>query len=150
MEYTFTTVWHFDSNSKKVWEELKDIERWPIWWRGFQSVIQKDSSRFIVRVGYFFYTYRFEVTFKINEKIKTIYVSSRGELIGLGKIVVDNDRQSSQMEFDWKVRVNKKWVNIIEKICYPIFILAHNILMTWGAKGLARHKHIKLLKIEYK
>ena len=36
--YEFVTVWRLDAPIEKVWEQIKDFERWSDWWRGVVKV----------------------------------------------------------------------------------------------------------------
>ncbi|HKQ32652.1 MAG TPA: polyketide cyclase, partial [Thermodesulfobacteriota bacterium] len=40
--------------------------------------------------------------------------------------------------YDWQVETTKPWMNLIAPLARPIFKWNHDVVMKWGAEGLAR------------
>jgi hypothetical protein len=61
-----------------------------------------------------------------------------GELLGVGRWQLSNDAATTTVRYDWKVETTKPWMNLIAPIARPIFSWNHNVVMGWGAEGLAK------------
>ncbi len=42
--YEFLTTWMLDAPRERVWEAIRDSERWPEWWRGAVRVVGHASG----------------------------------------------------------------------------------------------------------
>jgi len=42
------------------------------------------------------------------------------------------------VRYDWNVETTKQWMNLISPIARPLFKWNHNVVMSWGAKGLEK------------
>ena len=42
------------------------------------------------------------------------------------------------VRYDWNVETTKRWMNLVSPIARLLFEWNHNVVMGWGAQGLAR------------
>jgi hypothetical protein len=73
-----------------------------------------------------------------------------GELIGTGLWRLRQKGNTTFVRYDWHVRTTKKWMNALSPIMRPIFEYNHEVVMRWGAEGLAKllNVHAETLKGE--
>lgn len=153
--YEFVTIWRFDAPIEKVWEHIKDSERWHEWWRGVLKVEQlkagnADGLGKIVRS-----TWKSALPYKLEfdsevirlEHLKLIEARAFGELEGIGRwtLTAENENTTS-VRYDWKVRTTKSWMNLLAPLAKPFFRWNHNVIMNWGGAGLAKKLDCNLLE----
>ncbi|HET7289452.1 MAG TPA: polyketide cyclase, partial [Thermodesulfobacteriota bacterium] len=63
---------------------------------------------------------------------------ARGELDGSGLWNLSKDGEYTTARYDWQVETTKPWMNLIAPLARPLFKWNHDIVMKWGAQGLAR------------
>jgi hypothetical protein len=59
-----------------------------------------------------------------------------GELQGRGLWQLSVEGSETIVRYDWRVETTKQWMNLLKPIARPIFECNHNVVMSWGAKGL--------------
>jgi len=72
------------------------------------------------------------------EHERYIEVRAFGELDGIGIWHMMADGDSTRVDYDWRVKTTKSWMNTLAPIAKPIFRWNHNAIMKWGEKGLKR------------
>jgi len=155
--YEFVTIWRFDAPIEKVWEQIKDSERWSDWWRGVVKVEELkagDSEGLgkIVRSTWkskLPYQLEFDSEVVRLEHLKLIEARAFGELEGAGiwTLTAENEN-TTRVQYDWKVRTTKSWMNLLAPLAKPFFRWNHNAIMNWGGEGLARKLNCRLLDSE--
>ena len=62
-----------------------------------------------------------------------------GELDGSGlwQFFDDGDGRA-RVQYDWRVKTTKRWMNILAPIAKPFFRWNHNVIMGWGEEGLKK------------
>ena len=145
-DYAFITQWWFDAPIERVWDAIRDSEKWPEWWRSVVSV-QKiragdadgvgDVRRYTWR-GRLPYRLTFDMTTTRVEAPSRIEGAASGELEGRGlwRLAADNDGTS--VRYDWNVRATKRWMRLLAPIARPIFAWNHDAVMADGERGLRR------------
>jgi hypothetical protein len=146
-DYEFVTIWHFDAPIERVWEEIKHSERWSEWWKGVQRVIElkegdADGLGSIRRSTWksaLPYTLEFDSEIIRIEHLKLIEARAFGELDGSGLWqFFREERGSTRVRYDWKVKTTKPWMNLIAPLARPFFRWNHNVIMGWGEEGLRK------------
>jgi hypothetical protein len=61
-----------------------------------------------------------------------------GELQGDGLWQLSTDGNETVVRYDWNVETTKRWMNLLAPIARPLFDWNHNVVMSWGAQGLAK------------
>lgn len=156
-DYEFTTVWVFDAPIEKVWEAIKDSESWSVWWKGVLEVKELKSGDEkgigkIVRS-----TWKSKLPYKLEfdseivriEELKLIEARAFGELEGVGLWQLENQGENkTRVQYDWRVKTTKAWMNLLSPIAKPFFRWNHNVIMRWGGEGLAKRLDCNLLEMK--
>lgn len=61
-----------------------------------------------------------------------------GELEGVGEWIFEEKDGITSIQYYWNVKTTLKWMNKVAFIMKPLFKFSHNLVMKWGAKGLAK------------
>jgi uncharacterized protein YndB with AHSA1/START domain len=147
MSYEFVTIWKLDAPIERVWEAIKDSEKWSEWWKGVLSVrqIQQGDNKGIGSVHRS--TWKSALPYKLEfdteliniEHQKTIEARAFGELEGVGlwtfTAISENE---THVRYDWKVKTTKPWMKLFSPIAKPFFKWNHDVIMNWGGEGLAK------------
>lgn len=144
--YSFVTVWKVNAPLQLIWNTIEDVEQWPQWWKGVQSVKKisagnPDGVGAINEVNWkSVLPYQLKITTKVTAilKYQSIEVDAFGELAGQGKwIFTAIDKNCTHVEYYWNVKTTKAWMNLLTPISF-IFKWNHNVVMSWGGKGLGK------------
>jgi hypothetical protein len=151
--YTFITRWQIRAPLTQVWDTIYHSLEWPAWWRGVVHVkeIEKGEENDIGSVRE--YTWRgilpYQLVFNVRlteiEKYKRMKGEAFGELEGTGQWFFEEHNGVTRIQYNWIVHTHKKWMNYFTLILKPAFTYNHNIVMRWGAKGLAKKLNAELL-----
>lgn len=146
-EYEFVTVWNFDAPVERVWNEIKHSEKWSEWWKGVLRVVElkagdEDGLGSIRRSTWksaLPYTLEFDSEIIRIDHLKAIEARAFGELDGSGlwQFFDDGDGRA-RVQYDWRVKTTKRWMNILAPIAKPFFRWNHNVIMGWGEEGLKK------------
>jgi Polyketide cyclase / dehydrase and lipid transport len=144
--YEFITVWRTKAPLDKVWNEIYYSEKWPEWWRGVEEVTELKKGNDLGVVSIRRYTRKSKLPYRLTFETETVRVEpmsviegiARGELDGRGIWNISTDGEYTTARYDWQVDTTKAWMNLIAPLARPLFKWNHDIVMGWGAKGLAR------------
>lgn len=152
--YEFVTIWRFDAPLEKVWETIKESEKWHEWWKGVLGVVElkkgdENGLGTISRSTWksaLPYILEFDSEIVRIEPLKIIEARAFGELdgIGLWTFTAENEN-TTQVRYDWKVKTTKSWMNFLAPIAKPFFRWNHDTIMNWGGEGLAKRLNCRLL-----
>jgi hypothetical protein len=151
-EFKFTTIWKFRGSLYPVWEAIIHTESWPEWWKGVKFVKPVTISSSLRNAVYEFKFQRL-IPYSVNFRMKIIKVIPEksikgiawGDLEGTGNWSFRQKQDEVIVRYDWDVKAVNRWMKVLSKIIRPFFILSHNLVMLWGAKGLAKKLNVKLL-----
>ena len=153
-DYSFVTLWRFRSPLEPVWETIYRSEEWPAWWRGVERVerVEPGDAEGIGALQR--YTWRSKLPYRLAfemrltrvEPLSLIEGEAVGELTGTGRWRLTHDDGITHVRYDWNVRTIKPWMNLLAPIARPIFKWNHDVVMNWGADGLARKLGVERLK----
>ena len=143
--YEFVTVWNFDAPIEAVWDTIKDSETWHEWWRGVLRVEELKAGDAegigkIVRSTWksmLPYQLIFDSEIVRVEHLKLIEARAFGELegVGLWQFYAENENKT-RVQYDWRVRTTKPWMNFIAPLAKPFFRWNHDVIMNWGEESL--------------
>ena len=153
--YEFVTVWRFDAPLEKVWDAIKHSESWNEWWKGVIKVVElkegdADGVGSIRRSTWkskLPYTLEFDSEIIKVEPMTRIEARAFGELEGTGIWTLSaEDEGATRVQYDWRVKTTKSWMNFIAPLAKPFFRWNHDIIMHWGGEGLAKKLNCRLLE----
>jgi len=146
-DYEFVTIWNFDAPIGLVWNEIKQSETWSEWWKGVLRVQElkpgDDDGLGSIRRSTWKsalpYTLEFDSEIVRIEHQKLIEARAFGELDGSGLWqFFDEGNGTTRVQYDWRVKTTKPWMNLIVPLARPFFKWNHDVIMRWGEEGLKR------------
>jgi hypothetical protein len=91
------------------------------------------------------YTLSFKMQLIAKEDFKFLKGIAFGELEGDGTWYFKEENNVTMVQYNWNVKTNKAWMNYFAFILKPLFKLNHDVVMKWGAEGLAKKLNAKLV-----
>jgi hypothetical protein len=79
------------------------------------------------------------------EPLALIEGEAVGELSGTGRWQFTDEGDSTRVRYDWNVKTTKPWMNLLAPVARPVFKWNHDVVMNWGAEGLARKLGVERL-----
>lgn len=144
--YEFVTIWHANAPIESVWNEIYHSEHWPQWWKGVEQVVElrKGDDKGVGSVRR--YTWKSQLPYRLTFEMEAVRVEpplllegvATGELEGRGLWQLSQEGNGTVARYDWRVQTNKSWMNLLAPILRPAFNWNHDIIMGWGAEGLAK------------
>lgn len=152
-EYRFLTTWLLECERERVWEAIYDQRSWPSWWRGVKSVVELDPGDETGVGSHSRLTWRsklpydliFEARTRTVERPHLIEADASGELEGVGRWRLFEERGVTAATYEWNVRTTKRWMNLLAPIARPFFQVNHDWVMRNGATGIASLLGCRLL-----
>src|SRR5262249_33519869 len=147
-------IWRVKAPLESVWNEIYHSELWPTWWKGVESVIElrngDDDGVGSVRR----YTWKSKLPYRLAFDMETVRVErptilegiASGELDGRGLWHLSSDGAETVARYDWNVQTTKSWMNLLSPIARPVFSWNHDVVMSWGAAGLARRLGVEVVE----
>jgi len=154
--YEFVTIWRVSAPIEKIFTELIHPEAWPTWWKGVEKVVQlqKGDANGIGNVQR--YTWKSKLPYRLTFDMKSTRVEpygllagdASGELAGTGVWHLTSEGPSTTLvRYDWQVDTTKAWMRVLEPIARPFFAWNHDIIMGWGAEGLAKRLGVNVEQV---
>ena len=157
-DYSFVTLWRFRAPLARVWDLVYRSEEWPAWWRGVERVEQVAAGDAEGLGAVRRSTWRSKLPYKLAfdmrmtrvEPMSLIEGQAVGELSGTGRWQFTDEGDSTLVRYDWNVVTTKPWMNLLAPVARPLFKWNHDVVMNWGAEGLARKLGVERLNTEDK
>jgi len=153
-KYEFVTIWRFKSPLAPVWEMIYNSDRWPSWWKGVERVerLKEGDENSIGSIHR--YTWKSKLPYRLTfdmeltrvEQMSIIEGKALGELAGKGLWQLSMDGEVTMARYDWQVETTKAWMNLLTPVARPFFKWNHDVVMRWGAEGLARKLGVQLIE----
>jgi uncharacterized protein YndB with AHSA1/START domain len=144
--YSFVTKWKVKAPVEQVWEALYNQEDWPNWWKGVKQVkiIAEGDKNNIGKKA--FYTWKSALPYTLSFTMESVFIQpydvmegkAYGELEGIGVWTFVEKDGTTYVQYNWDVNTTKGWMNFLAPILKPVFTWNHNVIMKWGANGLAK------------
>jgi hypothetical protein len=152
-KYFFVTRWQIKAPVEAVWNAIYNSLEWPQWWKGVKDakLIEAGDANGINGIRAYtwqsFLPYKLRFTSKLLEKeeYKRLHGTACGELKGEGTWHFYESDGITYVQYDWKVSTTKKWMNMLSFLLKPLFKYNHDVVMKWGAKGLAKKLDAELV-----
>lgn len=152
-EYEFVTFWRLTAPIDKVWNAIYEVEDWPSWWKGVESVavLEPGDANGIGTLRR--YTWKSKLPYRLIFQMRTTRVEpphrldgvAEGELEGSGRWELASVEKGTVVRYTWRVRTTKAWMNLLTPIARPLFEWNHDVVMQQGGEGLARLLNARLL-----
>lgn len=152
-DYSFVTLWRFRSPLAPVWEMVYRSEEWPAWWRGVERVerLEQGGADGVGELRR--YTWKSKLPYRLAFDMRLTRVEPRsliegeavGELTGRGLWRFTQEGGVTLVRYDWNVRTTKHWMNLLAPFAHPVFKWNHDVVMDWGAEGIARRLGVERL-----
>jgi hypothetical protein len=92
------------------------------------------------------YTWKSKLPYRLSFDMETIRTEpplllegiAKGELQGRGLWQLTTENGETIVRYDWNVETTKRWMILLSPIARPLFEWNHNVVMSWGAQGLAQ------------
>lgn len=145
-EYHLLTTWHFEAPLAEVYAAIESTLSWPEWWRSVKDVEELVAGRAdgvgnvrrYVWQGKLPYRVVFDVRATRIEPRVCIEGTATGDLEGIGHWSFSSQGGVSIVTYEWHVRSNRWWMNLVAPVARSIFIRNHTQIMTQGGRALAR------------
>jgi hypothetical protein len=155
-DYSFVTLWRFRSPLEPVWDLIYRSEDWPAWWRGVERVERVERGDDSGLGALQLYTWRSRLPYRLAfhmrltrvEPLSLIEGEAVGELNGTGRWRLAHGAGVTDVRYDWNVRTTRPWMNLLAPVARPLFKWNHDVVMDWGADGLARRLGVERLSVE--
>lgn len=150
--YHLTTLWQFDAPLPLVWDAIFDSEGWPRWWKGAERVVTLERGAASGVGARQRYTWKGMLPYRLTfvshvtrvEPLRLMEGRVEGELEGVGRWYFVQNEGATTVGYDWQVRTNRAWMNLLSPWARPLFQWNHDALMQEGGLGLARHLKARL------
>src|SRR5437763_4783545 len=144
--YEFVTIWRVKAPIEKVWDAIYHSTDWPTWWRGVENVLETRKADDNGVGSIHRYTWKSKLPYRLSFDMQTIRIEpprllegvAVGELQGHGLWQLSTEGSETIVRYDWSVVTTKRWMNLLAPIARPLFEWNHNVVMSWGAKGLEK------------
>ncbi|MCE8033350.1 MAG: SRPBCC family protein [Halomonas sp.] len=149
--FDFDTTWHIEAPVEAVFDALTDSLHWPDWWPGLVDVqpLVSGNDRGIGRTQRFVWKSRlgyrlcFDIRITQVREPHLIEGEARGDVAGVGRWLLDEERQGTRVRYTWHVRTMRPWLNLFSRVARPLVTWNHHAMMRAGAAGLSHYlKHV--------
>jgi hypothetical protein len=152
-KYSFVTGWRIEAPIEKVWDAIYESTEWPTWWKGVKDVKVVEENDASGVNGVREYTWKSVLPYTLKFKLRLVerddpgYMRGLafGELEGMGIWRLREQDGVTSVEYNWDVVTTKAWMNYLSFLLKPLFKYNHDVVMRWGAKGLAKKLNAPLL-----
>ena len=157
-DYSFVTRWRVDAPLERVWDAIIHPETWPQWWKAVVKTVElapggADSIGRTLRYTWrtqLPYGFTFDMRVTRIEPMSVIEGQASGDLEGTGRWTFTREGEGTRVRYDWNVRTNKAWMNALAPLLRPAFAYNHDVVMRWGAEGLAKLLKTRVTALEGK
>ncbi|HRH61248.1 MAG TPA: SRPBCC family protein [Chitinophagaceae bacterium] len=152
-KYSFVTNWQIKAPVQQVWDAIYESTEWPQWWRGVLEVQVLEKGKPNGVDGVRRYTWKSALPYKLSfnmrlterEDNRMMHGVAFGELEGEGRWLFEQRGDITYIQYNWDVFTNKAWMNYLSFMLKPAFKFNHDVVMRWGAKGLAKKLNAELI-----
>ena len=155
-DYEFVTIWRVKAPLETVWNEIYHSDLWPDWWKGVESgeLVRKGDESGVGSVHR--YTWKSKLPYRLSFEMQAVRVEppvllegiAAGELAGRGVWQLSFENDETIARYDWKVETTKRWMNLLAPVARPVFKWNHDVVMGWGAQGLAKRLGVSVVEVK--
>ena len=101
------------------------------------------------------FTWRGKLPYRLSFDMRVIRIEpltllegqASGEVEGVGCWRFSKEGDITVVRYEWQVRTNRLWMNIVAPIAWPLFKWNHDQVMRQGAEGMARLLNARLVSL---
>ena len=154
-EFSFVTVWNIEAPLANVCDAVSHCLHWPQWWKGVEKIEEFDpgdingvgSLRRFTFKGRLPYRLTFEMRVTRAVPLTLLEGQASGDVEGIGRWHFSSDGVVTVVRYEWHVRTNRGWINIIAPLARPLFKWNHDQVMRQGAEGMAHLLNTGLISL---
>lgn len=146
-EFVLLSQWRIDAPLASVWQAINDPTGWPRWWP-YVAAVDKLATGDADGIGAryrFHWTSRLPYSIRIDTHVvevvrqQLIRAAASGDLDGEGTWRLRSDGDATEVEYTWRVTLDRAWMRRLAPLLRPAFAWNHNAVMAAGEHGLRRH-----------
>ena len=145
--YRLTTTWVLGAERERVFEVVRDFERWPEWWPGVEKVVLEGDEMEQQWRSRLPYAIHFRAVVDAIDPPERISGRVDGALRGTGRCGLRKLPGGTEVEFELEVETTEAWMNVIAPLAKPVFVWNHHFLMRRGGEGIAERLGAPLLSM---
>lgn len=159
VRYHLVTELEVTAGREQVWEALVGVNVWPSWWSWLRRVeVLSPGGEDGVGGRYrgliatpTRYRLRSDIEVLELDHLESISLRATGDLVGWGDFrLSDAGSAGTALEFVWRVRTTKWWMNLAAPVARGAFIRNHDLLMDDFALGLAYGTGSELVSVGHR
>jgi uncharacterized protein YndB with AHSA1/START domain len=152
-DYAFVTQWRIDAPIDAIWDALYRSEAWPTWWGDVLRVdlLERGDEHGVGALRRYVwktalpYSFTFLTRTTGVEAPNVLEADALGDLEGTGRWQLTQETGPTHVRYEWNVRTNKLWMNLLGPLLRPAFAWNHATVMRRGGQDLARHLSARLV-----
>lgn len=153
-KYFFTTVWKVNAPKEAVWEIIKNVSDWPMWWHGVVEVQKIKEGDTDGLNAIYKQTWKSRLPYKLIfiteatwiEPFNAMEGKASGDLDGTGRWEFYDDGNGwTTVTYFWNVKTNVTWMNALAPVLNIVFKWNHDAVMNWGGMGIGKKLNCKVL-----
>jgi uncharacterized protein YndB with AHSA1/START domain len=136
--------WQIPASRAEVWAALRNVNAWPGWWPYVAAVEEIETSKadglgachrlhWSSRLPY-----SIHLVTRVSEVVPQTLLRAQasGDLAGEGCWRLADAGGGTQVEYLWRVELDKPWMQFIAPLARPVFEWNHHGVMAAGEAGL--------------
>ena len=154
-EFRLFTEWRIEAPLPQVCDAISQCLHWPNWWKGVVKVEEFDPGDAEGIGSLRRFTWRGKLPYRLSFDMRVIRIEpltllegqASGEVEGVGCWRFSKEGDITVVRYEWQVRTNRLWMNIVAPIAWPLFKWNHDQVMRQGAEGMARLLNARLVSL---
>jgi uncharacterized membrane protein len=144
-DYVLVSRWRIDRGRHALWDVLEALLETPDplpWWPSVQVTAYDGNNLDLRAASGLGYSVTFRLANLESRRPERLTFTSEGDLRGTGEVrFLERTAETSEMDIDWRVATDRRWMRWTAWILRPVFVAGHHIVMRQGEKHLNAWLH---------
>jgi len=144
-DYVLVSRWRVHRDRESLWDVLEALLETsdPLpWWPSVQVTAYDGDNLDLRAASGLGYSVTFRLANLQSSRPERLSFTSEGDLRGSGEVrFLELASDSSEMDIDWRVATDRRWMRWTAWILRPVFVAGHHIVMRQGEKHLNAWLH---------